>query len=458
MLKMLFTTLTAVLLSGSLTLYADPSTEIINRFGEIPEITRNMGRMNRDVGLTEIIGQMNDMFDPGADIWINDHRLRFSYDEFGRIGFFDEFVWDQQEEAWISGVLRGHVNWSVSGDLEGVILSYYDEDYNEWIEIMRAMQSYNIFDQITELSLEMKEMDEWVTVTVYDFHYDDNNRLEYFLSTYYGDNDGWPNRIFEADMTHFNYDGEGRISEILVTVTEDGDVWYNMENSFIEYHPADNSQYQDFQDFLNQFVLMMIGASGYGSSLPFMFESEDIYHWDEGLNEWDLAHKNLYFYDSNNLVTSIEFHVWSGDEWELSDRELYSYDDDDLLSQILYQWYHFDFWIDEYRELFFFNETSSVEQGSVSSTLLEVTNFPNPFNPETKISFSIDSEQNVELKVYNILGQKIRTLVDEPKRSGYHRIVWDGTDDRGVQVPSGVYFYRLTGNETVVRKKMLLLK
>ncbi len=86
-----------------------------------------------------------------------------------------------------------------------------------------------------------------------------------------------------------------------------------------------------------------------------------------------------------------------------------------------------------------------------------LTNYPNPFNPETSIEFSLPHSSNVNLTVYNIKGQKITTLVDEHRDKGEYRTVWKGTDANGEPVSSGVYFFKLrTTDETVVHKCILL--
>jgi hypothetical protein len=85
-------------------------------------------------------------------------------------------------------------------------------------------------------------------------------------------------------------------------------------------------------------------------------------------------------------------------------------------------------------------------------------NYPNPFNPETTISFSIEKDDEVKLEIYNIRGQRIKRLLHETMKTGEHSVVWDGKDDKGHSVSSGVYFYRLTTNTKQEQRKMLLLK
>ena len=90
---------------------------------------------------------------------------------------------------------------------------------------------------------------------------------------------------------------------------------------------------------------------------------------------------------------------------------------------------------------------------------ISLNNYPNPFNPITTISFSIPNDSNVELSIYNIKGQKIKTLAHEYYSKGKHSIVWDGEDASGKKVASGVYLYKLSVNSRIKTvKKCLLLE
>ncbi|MFQ5640155.1 MAG: DNRLRE domain-containing protein [bacterium] len=88
-------------------------------------------------------------------------------------------------------------------------------------------------------------------------------------------------------------------------------------------------------------------------------------------------------------------------------------------------------------------------------------NYPNPFNPTTVINYTIPQSHNVtnvKLEIFNILGQKVRTLVNTPYQAGSHSVRWDGADDAGELLAVGVYVYRLQAGRFVERKKMLFLR
>ncbi len=84
-------------------------------------------------------------------------------------------------------------------------------------------------------------------------------------------------------------------------------------------------------------------------------------------------------------------------------------------------------------------------------------NIPNPFNPTTSIEFSLKEKSKVQLAIYNVIGQKIKTIVNEEKNSGTYSVVWNGKDDSDNEISSGVYFFKLTSrNETKIIKSMLI--
>jgi hypothetical protein len=85
-------------------------------------------------------------------------------------------------------------------------------------------------------------------------------------------------------------------------------------------------------------------------------------------------------------------------------------------------------------------------------------NYPNPFNPSTTILFTLKSAEHVKLVVYNMLGQEVRTLVDQQMMTGNHNVTWDGRDNRGRQLSSGVYYYRLETTSFTATRSMVLLK
>lgn len=87
-----------------------------------------------------------------------------------------------------------------------------------------------------------------------------------------------------------------------------------------------------------------------------------------------------------------------------------------------------------------------------------IGNYPNPFNPSTTITYSLEKEGQVSVEIFNIRGQKIKTLINEKKGAGRHSIIWDGTDGKGANVSSGIYFYLMKTDSYENARRMLYLK
>jgi len=94
----------------------------------------------------------------------------------------------------------------------------------------------------------------------------------------------------------------------------------------------------------------------------------------------------------------------------------------------------------------------------VPSNEINSYNYPNPFNPETTISYDITKKGNVTVDIYNLKGQKVKSLLSEKQEAGMHNVEWYGDNDSGKKVSSGTYLYRVKNGEEEVVKKMLLMK
>jgi hypothetical protein len=105
----------------------------------------------------------------------------------------------------------------------------------------------------------------------------------------------------------------------------------------------------------------------------------------------------------------------------------------------------------------YYMDTSSNEE-NIQPLISDISNYPNPFNPTTTISFSIPNSENVNLSIYNIHGQKVKELASGSFERGKHSLVWDGKSDNGKNVSSGVYFYNLRTSGESITHKMILLK
>jgi hypothetical protein len=108
-----------------------------------------------------------------------------------------------------------------------------------------------------------------------------------------------------------------------------------------------------------------------------------------------------------------------------------------------------------------FGSPTDVDPGAQDGLPVEFAldnNYPNPFNPSTNIEYSVPRSAHVEIAIFNVTGQRVRTLVDADKAAGKYTVVWDGTNEGGGRVASGMYFYRMSAGDYVKSRKMILLK
>ncbi len=90
--------------------------------------------------------------------------------------------------------------------------------------------------------------------------------------------------------------------------------------------------------------------------------------------------------------------------------------------------------------------------------VLSLTNYPNPFNPSTNINYQIEHGGPARLSVHDVRGRLVRTLVNEPREAGSYKVTWDGRDEDGQALPSGIYFARIKSGNTGASLKLVLMK
>ena len=120
-------------------------------------------------------------------------------------------------------------------------------------------------------------------------------------------------------------------------------------------------------------------------------------------------------------------------------------------------------WYEQYAErwdMTGWGRTTSVGENdhSIPEAFSLEQNYPNPFNPETEIKYSINRTANVSLKIFNLLGEEMTTLVSQVQYAGVHAVRWNGRNNAGQALASGIYFYQLSSDAQVSTKKMMLLK
>lgn len=104
-------------------------------------------------------------------------------------------------------------------------------------------------------------------------------------------------------------------------------------------------------------------------------------------------------------------------------------------------------------------DVSALDSGDLLPTEFGLSqNYPNPFNPSTTFDFALPTKADVQINVFNVLGQKVATLADKEYAAGTYQVTWDGTNDRGEHIASGVYFYTMKAGDYTQTRKLMMVK
>jgi len=256
----------------------------------------------------------------------------------------------------------------------------------------------------------------------------------------------------------------------------------------------------------NGFRGQLLSFSVNGSKSNLEHDVEYQFNWGDGnLSEWGDSIQSYIYYNSDiysinararckihtNIISDwseqITIHI-SGCNLTISiepensgyvnknpEKDDYDYGEEVTISPVANSGYKFGFWNGNMTDttskkiIIMDNDTAlvanfqqitgvenSFEKLPKSFTVYQ--NYPNPFNPETVIEYQLPEDGHVSLQIYNLRGQKIRVLVDEQKKAGYHKICWDGKDTFGKEVSSGMYLYTIEVDDFRVTKKIVKMR
>ena len=352
------------------------------------------------------------------DNWVNKEKETFEYNSNGDLTFAETFIMINDE--WVNQY-KVAVQYNVNGRPIDAFWEQWKD--NEWINSRRITGSYD----------ESGSVDEEV----------------YFV----WDENGWVN----YSKYTMKYDSEGNMTEETI-LKWSGEKWGN-SNQYVNSYNLDGNKTGYFHnkwdngDWAN-YTKAVYTYDEYGN------EIEKLRHkWAEG--EWVNSYRNFSTYYTDGNFQEELHQLREENTWIDSELHSHQYDDRNNNTECLYQIKEGDNWINYDRYLYYYETIgvpTAVASGDVPETLSLHQNYPNPFNPQTSISFQLSKNGFVELAVYNVTGQKVRTLVSDYITTGNYSIVWDGKDDYGFQVSSGTYISSLRAGATAITRRMLLIK
>jgi len=351
-----------------------------------------------------------------GSVWVNSGKISYTYDgvnktEELRLRWYN-YVWENSE-------IFSYIYDSKNNNTEEIRQEW---DGSVWVNYWKDLYTYNESNNKTEYVNQFwDDFDTiWVNNWKDSYTYDGNNNLaQKVAQDWYLNDSVWVNTYKES----YTYDGNNNLIEYLVQVW-DSQVWVN---NFIELSTYDG----------NTNLTQKISQN-----------------WDDSV--WVNYFRYSYTYDGNHNLTEGLDQYWDSFVWVNQQNYLSLYDgDNNLIEKIQKIWNRASStWENEDKDSYSYVPITSVNEDLNSVNFYRLSNnYPNPFNPSTSIQYAISNRQFVSLKVYDILGTEIETLVNEEKSAGKYELNWNAAN-----LPSGVYFYRLQAGDFVQTRKMILLK
>lgn len=356
-------------------------------------------------------------------------------------------------------------------------LSYYDNDTLEWYPVFRQEITYlgNGKPEITFFSNWDRNTEKWVyagsveceyypdfrirqvsqyqvndpePVSIAEFIYDPQNRISQVIKT---SRDGI-NTTMNRDMIF--YDDRDRVS---FTIYQDKDVkqhWVDIMKTVITYLPRDNSNYEDFADL---YLINLVSGTEILNPYANVFKllREDNYF--RNALDWEYGYYRTFTYDNSMKIMDTTDWGYTS-EWIETYKNVYSYDTNDLMHYM-----HFYVGDDtglylQHRLVYYYDVFTHNEDPVVPVISNDLSISPNPFRETTTLSYKLSQSCPVEISIYDLKGRLIRSFPRVIKTSGDHTTGWDGSDDEGNRVSSGIYIVRQKTSGVVRSAKAILIK
>ena len=282
-------------------------------------------------------------------------------------------------------------------------------------KINKIAQTSNYY-LIEELSQDWQN-DEWIDSSNTIYTYDEHGMLKEMIMQRW-QNDEWVDFI----KTINTYDEQSNFTGLIAQI------WQNDE--WIDSNKAINT-YDELGNFTE--IIMQI--------------------WQN--DEWVDYSKAIYTYDELGTFSGLISQDWQNEEWIDSSKNIYIYDEQGYMTEELSQDWQNDEWVDSSRIIkTYASLTTYIDENNTLERYILFSNYPNPFNQTTTITYRMNQPGMVNLVIYDLLGRKVNTLVDEVKTPGSYSVTWNSRD-----FATGVYFYRIElGGSKVSTQKMTLVK
>jgi hypothetical protein len=376
-------------------------------FGWVGNAWVPQARTTRTYSSGDIQQLLSEYYDDIGMAWVNDTRQTYTYGS----GYNTELL----VESWITDPQPAH-----------------------WENSVKIISTYN-GSLLTETIMQAWDVD---SLAWMDF----SRSVSYFTGMKVDSSIGYinftqPTNWIRQSLTEYTYTGD-----LIHTIT------FNKSSMTTFLYDANNREIRSLNQTLPGPVNVSKDTSVYDGSGNQILELG----WSWNGASWTLVDADTTHYTGNRPNRGVHYNF----QTSALDHTLYTYDGNGNLIEDIDQEWNGAQWVNELRTVIVYIVAGILDGGrpeDLPSTFAVGQNYPNPFNLGTTIPYTLAGDSRVRIAVCNILGQKLATLIDAWQPAGSYHAVWDGRDQNGRPVASGVYFFRAEiGGQTQVRKMVLL--
>ena len=373
---------------------------------QIYEKSDEISRANRELVVMEVLYTTWD----GSN-WVNDELQTYSYDD--ETGFYNELlmqIWDGS--SWQNFFKFVIENNEYGWPLE-TLVQMWDAETQSWMDASLMTTTYNADGHPTYSLVQMNMGEMWMDMEQMTYTWDNDFLMEILTEEWDFGMNNWIN----ADRELYTYDGEDQIQE-LEQMWENESEWIDDSKTTMTYDG-------------NHHMMESLQQS-----------------WDQV--QWYNGRHSTYSYDNDwNEIQELELEWdYDAESWVNFQDKYYTWENGLMVERLTYEWDETRNWENHSMQTFTYGDLSNSDE--VILPKINLTNYPNPFNPTTIIKFSIQDGNSGTLSIYNTKGQLIESKDFSTGEYSYH---WNAD-----KLTSGIYFYKLqTENYSKVRK-MLLMK
>jgi len=346
------------------------------------------------------------------DKWVNFLKETSTFNDDAYPDIILTQYWNDNDSIWVNSHLDSLMYDSNYNVIKTVGKMWADTG---WVNQTKNLMAYDDHNNVTESIMQMWQENEWMYINRQVTTYNEKYLKTEWLSQIMVDTE-WVDQM----KTTYSYNTD----DLLIDELSEINMFIEWKTSQIKKYEY-NSNKQEIVRYIKE-IDPMSGDTTKNSKVSSSY--------------------------SGDLLTEELTQDWQSTEWVNTTLETYTYEDDQITVILLQEWKN-NAWENKERWTNTYGTVDVEDNRTVVSGFSLEQNYPNPFNPSTTISFAIDKRGYVKLDVYNSLGQLVTKLVDEEKPAGNYQIMFNA-----VNLPSGVYYYRLSAGNKVMTKKCILLK